>query len=130
MQEKLEKQNYVFTASEMTEMLIFSERYDVEKTEPADETIIPMEKNETFDLQEYIKIGFSIRSTISIANDTLGGFLMVDICMCIFVTFWRSGSRDEDRCTCGRCCGICERGMRNHNVCAAKKHPSRICHTG
>ena len=45
-----------------------------------------MEKNETFDLQEYIKIGFSIRSTIAIANDTLGGFLMVDICMCIFVT--------------------------------------------
>ena len=45
-----------------------------------------METKRNSDLQEYIQLGFSIRSTIATANDTFGGFLILDIGMCIFVT--------------------------------------------
>ena len=33
---------------------------------------IEMEKKNNLDLQEYIKLGFNIRSAIATANDTLG----------------------------------------------------------
>ena len=36
------------------------------------DTAIEMEKKNNLDLQEYIKLGFNIRSAIATANDTLG----------------------------------------------------------
>ena len=36
------------------------------------DTAIEMEKKNNLDLQQYIKLGFNIRSAIATANDTLG----------------------------------------------------------
>ena len=56
------------------------------KSEENNETVIEMETKITSELHEYIELGFSIRSTIATANGTFGGFLILDIGMCIFVT--------------------------------------------
>ena len=34
----------------------------------------------------YIDVGYKIRTSLDVANGTLGSFLFIDICMCVFVT--------------------------------------------
>lgn len=74
------------------QLLIYNSKIPLEKdveniAEPIEESTKIRIEDEKEDAPEfYIAVGYKIRASLDAANDTLGSFLFVDICMCVFVT--------------------------------------------
>ena len=67
------------------QLLVYNSRISSEKVEEKDEDSVKI-RIEEHNPEFFIEVGFKIRASLDAASDTLGSFLFIDVCMCVFVT--------------------------------------------